>query len=216
MNIPEYCQIDGNYLGISSVDKYDKTKKYRKYDETECIILGGISTSTSDGYCLPYENGYNINFSEKCKDAPPKDFFILKTPSSTKYLSNKCAANTELINNICNPVDLPFPCSVDTTHNIINDQSYCLYRANKDYPCIEGIRYLDRCVVRGLRVWPESNRPPCPENSIRDDKYCLIHDNTTCYDGTVYNSTTHRCIGVPVCGDNTTVDPETNRCRSIV
>jgi len=216
MNIPEYCQIDGNYLGISKIYPDDSAKKYRKYDQYECNILGGIPISTDDGFCLPDPNGKNIDFSEKCKDAPPKDFFILKTPSSTKYLSNKCAANTELINNICNPVDLPFPCSVDTTHNIINDQSYCLYRANKDYPCIEGIRYLDRCVVRGLRVWPESNRPPCPENSIRDDKYCVIHDNTKCYDGTVYNSTTHRCIGVPVCGDNTTVDPETNRCRSIV
>jgi len=216
MNIPEYCQIDGNYLGISSVNQTDKTKKYRKYDEMECTMLGGISTSTSDGYCLPKEDGNNINFSENCKDAPPKDFFILKTPSSIKYLSNKCAANTELINDKCTPVDLPFPCPIDTILNIINNQSRCVYKADMNFPCIEGVRHLDKCVVRGLRVWPESKRPPCPENSTRDERYCVLHDNTTCYNGTEYNSTTHRCVGVPKCGENTTLDPDTNRCRVIV
>ena len=216
MNIPEYCQVDGNYLGISTLNPDDNTKKYRKYDQYECNILGGIPISTDDGFCLPDPNGKNIDFSNKCQNAPPKDFFIYKTPSSIKFLSNKCASNTVLINNKCTPVNLPFPCPVGTNLKIINNHSRCVYHADKEFPCINGVQHLDKCVVTGLRVWPESRRPPCPENSTRDDKYCVIHDNTNCYDGTAYNSTTHRCIGVPVCGDNTTVDPETNRCRSIV
>ena len=213
---PDYCKINDIYLGKTITDSNNNL--FRSYTKRSCDLLGG--TWNNSGECKTRSFSFSVDCSAAPPAEPPPGYHIIETPSTSLYESDKCASSTSLVNEVCTKVNFKYPCPITTKFQIINEKPYCILQPNEDRMendtnCGTGVRHRHIC-FKPNPIVPINNPPPCPTDTIKIDNFCRVHSGTKCQDGTVYDSNSQTCIGVPKCGPNTYLNPDTNRCYAEV